>query len=200
MFTGKNPLSHKYKSSPNVYILRDLEHNIEHEPKLLTFTAWYAIVKNNLFPEHDYITILEYDVTFTDDFFPKLTALCESQMPDVVSFYPEFPPGCCLDVDVDKPLFESFLLYKAIEPDWDITWSPTSNHCMRAHILEQFVDWYWPDCELLKNGDAQKVSWYHERLFPFFLLANDITFTTISGLSHHHLNSHTDVNADRWTS
>ena len=49
ILVGNTEINDEYKNNPNITIARNLEHNIEYEPKLLTFTAWYAISKNKLF-------------------------------------------------------------------------------------------------------------------------------------------------------
>jgi hypothetical protein len=67
LFVGKEEITIKNK---RLIILRNLEFNIEKEKDLLTFTAWYAIIKNNLFTKYDYICILEYDVILDNSFQP----------------------------------------------------------------------------------------------------------------------------------
>ena len=62
--------------------------NIENEKALLTFTAWYAIIKNNLFSNYKYLCILEYDVVLDNNFKNNLTNICKTQKYDVISFIP----------------------------------------------------------------------------------------------------------------
>jgi len=49
LFVGKNEIDATRFS--NLTIVRNLPYNIEEEKSLLTFTAWYAIIKNDLFKE-----------------------------------------------------------------------------------------------------------------------------------------------------
>jgi hypothetical protein len=60
---------------PKLIIARNLENNIEYEKKLLTFTAWYAIIKNNLFLDYTYLCILEYDVNLKSNFEEEMNKL-----------------------------------------------------------------------------------------------------------------------------
>ena len=55
IFVGNNPISDELYTNNRITIARNLPNNIESEKELLTFTAWYAIVKNNLFIEYDEI-------------------------------------------------------------------------------------------------------------------------------------------------
>ena len=62
LFVGELEISEELSNNKRITIAKNLPNNIENEKDLLTFTAWYAIVKNNLFSEYKYICILEYDV------------------------------------------------------------------------------------------------------------------------------------------
>lgn len=73
IFVGDKEIDDKLRENKDIIIARDLPNNIEHEKKLLTFTAWYLIVKNNLFLEYDYVCILEYDVALSVFFSDEIT-------------------------------------------------------------------------------------------------------------------------------
>ena len=76
IFVGSQPLT---KMDPRIIIARDQPDNIEHIPKLLTFTAWYLIIKNNLFHEYKYLCIFEYDIMIHPSFNQSLTSLLEQR-------------------------------------------------------------------------------------------------------------------------
>ena len=65
IFVGNKELLYDNKK---IIIARLYDNNIEHEQKLLTFTAWYLIIKNNLFKEYTHICLLEYDVIIKPSF------------------------------------------------------------------------------------------------------------------------------------
>ena len=169
-FVGNNELPDEYCSNPKIIIARDLPFNIEHEPKLLTFTAWYAIIKNNLFTEFEYLCILEYDTILEHTFVNNLNTLCAVNKYDVISFIEVSELALYLDINID--ILKSFLNSKNIE-NKEINnvkkWACSTNHCFRRNILEEFVDWYYPDCLTIKEQHPTKFPFYHERLFnsPF---------------------------------
>ena len=80
LVVGNRDISEEYMSK--VIMARNLPYHIEDEPKLLSFTAWYAISKNNLFPEYDHICILEWDVVLEKEFLTQLHLNTE----DAISF------------------------------------------------------------------------------------------------------------------
>ena len=51
-----NPVRH-----PRVIVSCEQKNHLEDEPKLLTFTAWYLLVKNNIV-NYQHYCILEYDI------------------------------------------------------------------------------------------------------------------------------------------
>jgi hypothetical protein len=83
LFVGKNEIDSNRFS--NLTIVRNLPYNIEEEKSLLTFTAWYAIIKNDLFKDHEYLCLLEYDVILKDDFQQRLDE-CINTFPNVDLF------------------------------------------------------------------------------------------------------------------
>jgi hypothetical protein len=127
-----------YIDDPRVFIARDLPYNIENEPKLLTFTVWYAIVKNNLFIDSSYICILEYDVIINNELFNTLENTCAANKHDVIAF---LGGSKCFFNDINKKVFENFLKYKRIMYDTEKYWYWTTNHCIRRSILIDFCDW-----------------------------------------------------------
>lgn len=179
-----------YVKDPRVIITRELLHNIENEPKLLTFTVWYAIVKNNLFLNSNYICILEYDIIVDNYFFNKLENKCETNKYDVIAFLGGTE---CFFNDINKDIFQNFLNYKEILYDTNKYWYWTTNQCIRRNILVDFVDWYYPACFKIKEEDLLKFAWYHERLFSVYIDNKELAVIQIEGLKHLQLNSHSIV-------
>jgi GR25 family glycosyltransferase involved in LPS biosynthesis len=176
-----------YVKDPRVIVTRDLLDNIESEPKLLTFTVWYAIVKNNLFINSNYICILEYDVIVDNYFFNNLENVCITNKYDTIAFLGSTK---CFFNDINKDIFQNFLDHKEILYDTNKYWYWTTNQCIRRSILVDFVDWYYPACFIIKKGDLLKFSWYHERLFSVYIDNKRLAVTQIEGLKHLQLNSH----------
>ncbi len=185
LFVGNKQIRKEYQEK--VITVRDLPENIEHEPKLLSFTAWYAICKNHLFTEYEYLCILEWDVLLDPDFLIQLQKVCSNSV-DAISFLEDYH-NFVLDIQV--PVAEKYLKSKGIiTPLRNRLWGCTTNQCMRRSILEEFVDWYYPSCLKLKELDLMKFSWYHERLYMVFLENRKIKYHLCKGLRHFQVNSH----------
>ena len=166
---GNTDLTNLYGYEDKIFIVKDLSHNIEQEPKLLTFTAWYAIIKNNLFTDYKYLCLFEYDVIIEDCVLYNIDKLIKehNDQIDVISFISgdhSFARDCNM-----ARLFH-FLKQKNIdEYDKNSTWYHTTNHCVRRELVAKFVDWYYPDCLYFKNTDDKQFSYYHERLFSVYI-------------------------------
>jgi hypothetical protein len=177
---------------PRVIIARNLPDNIEKEPKLLTFTAWYAIIKNNLFTDSDFLCLLEYDVVLDSSFFSELRNACQSN--DIVAF----KGGTAhWNSNITNSVITTFLVNKKAPHEAGKYWYHTTNLCMRRNILEKFVDWYYPDYLFIKERDNVRLSWYHERVFSAFISSNNYKVKQIGGLKHFQLNSHSIFNNSR---
>ena len=109
IFVVNNTLDEKFLNNPKIIIARDLPYNIEHEPKLLTFTAWYAIIKNNLFKEYEFICILEYDCILDNNFFKNLDSVCSTNAYDIISF---LKTGSDFHTDINTNILKKFIQYK----------------------------------------------------------------------------------------
>jgi hypothetical protein len=177
----------------NLIVVRDLPENIEHIPKLLTFTAWYAVVKNNLFQEFDFLCLLEWDAVLDESFESNLKAMCSLEV-DAISF---MESGLCdLLADVNLEVFFKFLNERGCT-QMDVfsirTWGISSNQCLRRTLLEEFVEWYYP-CDTISNEDPTRVSWYHERVYMVYLSHRSIPYRLCQGMTHLFKNSHKEIN------
>ena len=194
IFVGDKPINENIQNNPYIIIARDLTHNIEHEKKLLTFTAWYLIVKNNLFSNYDYFTILEYDVTLDKNFKQNLdNVLISNNYVDVISFnHFMWSFGMHIKLHICQEFLQpkniNFMnIYSKINNNG---WYPTTNQCIKKQVLVDFVNWYYPVCLEIKDKDYHYLSWYHERFFSIFIYHFNLQVKTISGLSHIGRNSH----------
>ena len=175
-----------------IIISKNYPFNIENEYKLLTFTAWYLIVKNNLFVNYNHICILEYDVSFYNDVFKKLELLTNYY--DIISFI-----GGTNDFhsDININIMNEFLISKNIDTNTydnkNLFWYHTTNHCIKRNILKDFVEWYYPDCLIIGLNDDVKYSYYHERMFSVYILEKKYKiFLFKNNLFHYQLSSHTN--------
>lgn len=188
LLVGNRVIREEYKSK--VIMVRDLPHQIEDEPKLLSFTAWYAISKNQLFPDYTHICILEWDVVLDHKFLHQLT---EAIPRDAISFI-EVDHSFLLDMNIY--IADYYLKNKGIEYVFsNRRWGASTNHCISRSLLDKFVDWYFPSCLQIKELDHVKFSWYHERMYMIFLDTQNINYHMVNGLTHLFLNSHKDINS-----
>ena len=186
IFVGPNDVS----PHPRILVARNLQDNIEHERKLLTFTAWYAIIKNKLFLYSTYICILEYDVTLPPNFYNNILKLCSTSNTDLVAFLSN---DMYFLHDIYYDVFIKYLKIKNIDcadVSRNMLWYLSTNYCMKREIMEEFVDWYYPSCLEIKKEDSLKFSWYHERVFNMFRKHKKYTITILNGLGHSQSKSH----------
>jgi hypothetical protein len=167
IFVGNGEITEEIEKDPHVFIARNQPINIENEPKLLTFTAWYLIVMNNLLQNIDYFILLEWDVGLKQAYYSDIINLLYSE-PDVIGL--NISDGGGFLCDVNQNIINYFLNKKQITYDKNQRWFSTTNHCIRRDILIEFVNWYYPSCLEIKLLDYNRLSWYHERLFYVFLI------------------------------
>ena len=141
ILVGYKEISKEYLQYPKLIIARDLKNNIENEQKLLSFTAWYAIIKNNLFSEYDYLCILEYDVLLHELFENYINDTLNSSNISNISFIIRYEHIYTYDTNIN--VMNKFLELKNIDPNIVSQmngWGNTTNQCIRRDILSDFVD------------------------------------------------------------
>lgn len=178
ILVGDQEISEEYLKYPKLIVARNLEHNIEHEKRLLSFTAWYAIVKNNLFLDYNYICVLEYDVVLSESFQKSLQETVDTTHADTVSFIKAEMHW--FHHDMNRKVTDAFLESKNIDTRIVSTmehWGSSTNQCIRRDILRDYVDWFYPAALVLKRDDPTFYSYYHERLFMVYLTSKKLNLT-----------------------
>lgn len=185
LFVGDKP-THAC-DNPNVVLVRDLPHNIEDRWRLLTFTAWYAVVKNNLYPEAELLCILEYDAhVVCDQFCSKVKEAAREST--VVGFLED---RNCFFNDIRPEILAEYLETKCIDPSVygkDYVWLCTTNLCAPRQFFKEFVDWY--DYAFVVERDTENLPFYHERLAAVFAHTKYSTALVGDVLRHDQKNSH----------
>jgi hypothetical protein len=192
IFVGNKPISNNLLTNYRIIIARNLKYNIEEQNDLLTFTAWYAIIKNNLFREYEYLCILEYDVVMLPEFQESLYERCLRNEDDIISFLPTYD---FFFWDIKTHVLKFFLKIKNVDFQEIGRWYCTSNHCMKRYVLCDFVDWYYPDLSIIKKLDPKQISWYHERLFASYVHDKKYSVYEVEGLIHDMTNSHSHMHS-----
>jgi hypothetical protein len=149
VFLGDGDVS-RVRGNPRVIIARDLDHNLEHLPKLTSFTGWWAVQRNG-FVTTDAVNLFEYDVAVTD---PNAIRRIENAIStaDVVGFVPY---NAKREHYVKKPFVCRGLL-RGIMDVYGVDFkryvrsherffvSVTSNHSMKATTLDAYIAWVAP--------------------------------------------------------
>jgi hypothetical protein len=192
LFVGNKEVDEDIRK--RVIVVRELPIHIEHIPKLLTFTAWYSIVKNDLFLDFEYLCLLEWDAVLDPTFEEDLKALCHPNV-HAISFMESGLADLLSDIHID--VFFKFLRLKGCSQTDILTirlWGISSNQCLRRTLLVDFVEWYYPACQLILDEDPDRVSWYHERVYMVYLNYRKIPYQVCRSMTHLFKNSHKELN------
>ena len=185
------------KNNLKVIICRELKDNIEEFKYLVSFTAWYVLVKNDII-KTQYISILEYDVDLSQDFYQK-NLDCLRRNSDSFIGYVVWP--------LTSPLFLyathwhplaiehvygfniKELVYKHIEITKKNSWCSTTNCTLNIDNLKIFVDWFIPVTEMFKTYPLG--AHVHERAIKTYaIIYNKKTFYIPGVLLHQQKKSH----------
>lgn len=181
LFVGSGDVS-KVKERKDVIICRDLEHNIEQYKNLTSYTAWYAVWKNNLYDDVDYITFLEYDCVLHKNYFQKLKkTLDQNQNIDIVGYS---------QINIHNPLFIGENRYclelkQKLEEVYKIDiqkyiqkyplnkkCSIVSNKTIRKKYFIDYMNWSIPIVNQIKI--LENAGHLVERLITCYYLLNDL--------------------------
>lgn len=201
LFVGQKEVDKLYDFKNKVIICRDLKYNIEQHKNLVSYTSWYALVKNNLL-KHDYNLMLEYDVLLCPAFYKKISEIIkQKQNTPVFSFIAE--EKCYQFDEYIKPL----LSVLGIEEEFYIKreahmgktgvfhWCGSNNILFKKDCLKNFVEWFEKSVtpELLSYD---KIGHTVERAMTVYFILNNIKYEFIlSPIKHYYLNSHQTSNA-----
>jgi hypothetical protein len=137
LFVGTGYHSDLFKNKIR-YICEDLPDNIEQHKTLLAYTAWYAIIKNNLADFTEFVGIFEYDCLLKDNLY-KLEDKCE--LNTLIGFAPrttqEYLYLDCIPDFVS--LLSSEEIQKAKEKS---VWNASTNCIISVSFLDMFVRWF----------------------------------------------------------
>lgn len=178
----------------NVIIARNFTDNLEQYPKLVSFTGWYLIWKNNLC-NSEVINLFEYDINLSE----KITDINqEINDYDVIGYIPfNIHNHLVFKKEIySKNLISSInknynidLISKLNEVDKNYICSMTSNHTFKFEFFKKYMDWVFPLVEDIKTSDM--MGHEIERSIPAFCLLKNIKHKVIPNvLSHFQLDSH----------
>lgn len=177
-------------SRKDVIICRELVHNIEDRIDLLSFTAWYAIAKNNLC-DKSYCCILEYDTIIKQD----LSELEGSISPNVIIGFVSHPISSYSFLDVVHT-FEKHVKQKLqLENVRNLYVNQeeficTSNALLHINLLKEFVDNY---VAIIQDFQSDRIAHCHERYISIFCKIHQIEHLLVPDyIDHLQANSHSE--------
>lgn len=168
-----------------IIICESLPYNIEPLRNLLTFTAWYAISKNNL-STTKWVTIFEYDIEIKNNFD------CELEDYDAIGYieylidseksFRNYPPYISEYVQKLQLTNHEEMIYKLYGSE---KWACTTNFTLKNSFLNEFVDYYY---KLIIDDDIYnkvKQAHIHERMITLFCLINNNKIKLVEGYLEH---------------
>jgi hypothetical protein len=125
-----------FTEDSNNIVASFLPDNIEKHKTLLTFTAWYSLIKNDLI-KTKYVGVFEYDCVFKKDIFELEKDLDRNKL---IGFYPV--STTCLYLDL-IPEFCKLLPKEYIEiAKKEKLWIASANMILPVWFMATFVYWY----------------------------------------------------------
>ncbi len=191
-----------------VIIARKLPNNIEKYKYLVAYTAWYALIKNDLL-ETAFVTLLEYDVDLSHDFYSKSITKLKSSPRAIIGYVPH-PMGSPYFLSKNKGaniLVDSVnkickidikkIIDKYKKDTGDETWPSTSNMSMSSETLLGFVKWFTPISILIR--DDKNCGHSFERAIKIYCILHKMeNYYILNALKHYQLDSHcTQQNSPR---
>ena len=176
-----------------VIIARNFDINLGQYPLFTSFTGWFLLWKNNLITKK-YVNLFEYDIILNDE-IEKIQSKFFYDNVDMIGYVP-FPTSNyhfidnknwvefilpaikkVYNFDIEKELRQLM----RIKPN--LLWSSTNNTTFRVDIFEEFMIWFYPLIEFLK--DTKTSGHAHERAISFFYLTKNKKMLLTQGLLQH---------------
>jgi hypothetical protein len=198
VFLGNRPVD-LLGDIKNIYIARDYEVNLEDYPLFTSYTGWYFLWKNDLI-KTKYVTLLEYDVILDKNFDQIHTKFFQENV-EVMGYVP-FPMNHyqfvmnpewnehILPIIQNKNKVDLVKYFnKIVQSNPNAVWSSTSNTTFRSDIFNEYMKWFEPIGDQLK--DTKTCGHAHERSITYFThIMNKKMMITNKILQHLQLDSH----------
>ena len=181
------------ESNNKVIIAKKYDNNLEEYPFFTAFTGWYLLWKNNLITTK-YVTLLEYDTMLHPNFEQSISKFIYNEA-DMIGYVPVSVSNYHYINNKDwvSEIFESISkVYKQnierqlrlfIEKNPNLMWSSTSNVTFKDCIFNEFMSWFEPLIEDLKNSKTSGHAF--ERAVSFFYFTKNKKMMLTNGLLQH---------------
>jgi len=189
----------KIQDKSNVIIARNFENNLEQYPLFTSFTGWYILWKYNLITTK-YVSLFEYDIMLSE-YLEQIQSKLFYDDCEMIGYVP-FPAsnyhyiqnqnwvGHILpaikkvyNVDIER------IVKLNLAKNPNLSWSSTSNTTFRIDIFNEYMKWFEPLIDYIK--DTKTCGHAHERSISFFyMIKNKKMMLTQGILQHLQLDSH----------
>lgn len=200
LLVGNHP---DYESTDTVINVGKLPYNIEEKKSLLVYTAWYALVKNNIIAgDPEYLRLVEYD-SLLDKNIENVSLQYVNPHPNVdlwghqacAIWDPNFVKNPTWMGSVDIALKEIYNvdIVELVDDLWAKQtaklWLPTSNILVKKTWLTDFVKWFEPISERIYENELAGHG--VERATTIFNIVNGKPYGVINNMiTHLNKNSH----------
>jgi hypothetical protein len=192
VFLGKRPTD-KISHLDNVIIARNYEDNLEDYPLFTSYTGWYLLWKHKLI-KTKYVSLFEYDIIL-DKNFGVIQSKLLSEGFQMLGYVP-FPMSSYYFVEIPKlnehilPLISKIYKFdvrafvqKYIKQNPNAFWSSTSNTTFRADIFDEYMKWFQPLAQRIK--ETESCGHAHERSISYFSFVKNKKIKLTNGLLNH---------------
>jgi hypothetical protein len=191
VFVGAGDYS-KLAEIKNLIIARNLEKNIEDYKYLVDYTAWFALINNNIIKAST-ISLIQYDVSLNEIFLNETLRASEQELPFIIGYKSDKmrSPDFIRKNMGWEPLRKAVKATHGYDPLWPIlkaiwlgkdkNWPCTNNICVSYDTLADFVNWFYPVA--LEIGNIPAVGHSFERSIKLYALDRQIKTTYLNGIA-----------------
>jgi hypothetical protein len=198
VFLGNKDID-KISYMDNVIIARNYEDNLEDYPLFTSYTGWYLLWKHRLI-KTKYVNLFEYDIEL-DKNFSVIQSKILFEGIQMMGYVP-FPMNNYHFVNNPDwnehilPLISKIYKFdvrsyvqKLLRQNQNAFWSSTSNTTFRVDIFDEYMRWFQPIAQKIK--DTKTCGHAHERSITYFsFVKNKKLALTNNLLKHYQMDSH----------
>jgi len=198
VFLGNRPID-KLSHLDNLIVARDYENNLEQYPLFTSYTGWYILWKHNLI-KTKYVNLFEYDIMLDEHFSVHQSKILSDGV-QMVGYVP-FPMGHFQFImnpewnehilPVVRRMYKFDLMAyvnRVLSQNPQAFWSSTSNTTFRSDIFNDYMKWFSPVANEIK--ETKTCGHAHERSITYYTFVKNKKMALTNGLLKHlQLDSH----------
>lgn len=192
VFLGKRPVD-KILGMENLIVARDYEDNLEEYPLFTSYTGWYVLWKHNLI-KTKYVNLFEYDIVLDNNFSIHQSRILSEglQMIGYVPFpmshfhfvqNPEWNEHILPIINRIYKFDVAQYVQRVVSQNPRALWSSTSNTTFRKDIFDEYMKWFRPIGNQIK--ETKTCGHAHERSITYFTFVKNKKMVLIDHLLKH---------------